>query len=239
LETSRSLILGGAIWQPQGYEGTFMIDPTRLELRKLSIRAQTVPPESHVCAWEAKLDYKAPAYEGARLLLPDRSILRFVRLDGEESENDISFSGCEAYRDAEQPEPVKSADSLPPGIEFPLVLDAQLDLGTAAAGDRITAHVAKTVTTRSAMIPKGAQVEGRIVRFQHDVDAHRFLVAVAFETIRIGDVYRPLYARIDAGLYGSVIELPGLSWPAGTLVFPETMTVSEGFGSYWITVNER
>lgn len=64
-----------------------------------------------------------------------------MQLDGDESENAISFSGCEAYRDAEQPKPVKFADSFAPGIVFPLVLNAPLDLSTTAAGDRITARV--------------------------------------------------------------------------------------------------
>jgi hypothetical protein len=164
-----------------------------------------------------------------------RSALRFVQLDGDESENAISFSGCEAYRDAEQPEPVKFADPLAPGIKFPLVLDSPLDLSTTAAGDRITARVSKTVTTRPVLIPEGAEVEGRILRFQHDLDAHRFLIAIAFETIRIGDVYRPLYANI---LRTHRVEFPGLSWQTGTLVFPETITVSKAFQSQWITVKE-
>jgi hypothetical protein len=238
LETSGSLIRGGAIWQPQGYEGTFTIDPARLELRKLSIRAQTVPKDSNACAWEADLDYSATAYQDARLLLPDRNTLRSVALDGKESENDISFSGCEAYRDAEQPAPAKFADPLPPGMAFSLALDAPLDLSTAAAGDQITARVAKTVTARSVMIPKGAQVEGRIVRFEHEVNARRFLVAVAFDTIRIGDVYRPLSLKIPHGR-SEVEWSPGLSSPAGTFVFPEKMTVPDGFESDWITVNEQ
>ena len=235
LETSRSLIRGGAIWQPEAYEGTFTIDPGRLELRKLSIQALTVPPESHACAWEAELVYTASAYDDARLLLPERDTLRFVRLDGEESENAILFSGCEAYRDAEQPPPVKFATPLASGIEFPLVLDAPFDLSTAAAGDRIAARVSKTVVTNRGMIPEGAEVEGRILVFQHDLDTHRFLVAVAFETIRIGDEYRPLYATLSTH---SVVQFQGLSWPTGTLVFPETMTVSKAFESNWITVQK-
>jgi hypothetical protein len=235
LEMSRSLIRGGSTWQPEAYEGKFTIDASRLELRKLSIRAQTVPPESHACAWKADLGFSASAYEDPHLLLPDRNTLRFVQLDGEESENAISFSGCEAYRDVEQPEPVKLSEPLEPGIEFPLVLDVPLDLRTAAAGDRITARVPKAVTTRSVRIPKGAEVEGRILRFQHDLDKHRYLVAVAFETIRIGNEYRPLYATLRVVW---MVKFLGLSWPTGTLDLPETMTGSKPFESYWITVKK-
>lgn len=48
-ETSRSLISGGGIWQPESYEGKFKIDPKRRELPEMSIRARNVPPESNVC----------------------------------------------------------------------------------------------------------------------------------------------------------------------------------------------
>jgi len=34
-------------------------------------------------------------------------------------------------------------------------------------------------------------------------------------------------------------DLDGLSWPAGTLVFPEKMTIAKGFESDWITVKDR
>jgi hypothetical protein len=251
LETSRSLIRGGAVWQPHAYEGTFTIDSARLELRNALIRAQTVPTESHVCSWETELGYRARAYEDARLLLPDHNVLRFVQLDGKETENEISFSQCEDYRDPEQPESLKFANPLPPGIEFPLVLDTPLNLTTAAAGDRITARVSKEVEARFVVIPKGAEVDGRIVRFQREVDSHRFLIGVEFETIRIGKVYHPLYATIrpsrDARredreqgmpLRHPVVDFSGLSRPAGTLIFADTMTVSEGFETLWITVKE-
>jgi hypothetical protein len=244
LETSRSFVRGGALWEPAAYEGTFTIDEERLELRELAIRAPALAPESHGCAWETSLGYSARAYQDPRLFLPDHNTVRFVQLDGKESENQISFSECKTYPGSQQPERLKLADPLPPGTVFPLALDAPLDLSTAAAGDRITATVSKTATSRAAMIPKGAQVEGRILRFQQDLHAHHFVVAVAFEKIRIGDLYRPLCAKLDLALTAKIEhvlsspDFPKLSWPAGTLVFPEAMTVPAGYETYWITVQQ-
>ncbi len=254
LGSSHYRFKAGPSWVPTAYNGVFWIDADSLEIRRLLLDANDMPPEAGSCQVVTTIDYQAVKVGAGDFLLPIRSSMRMVRMDGIEARSTAVYSGCRQYRgestirfgDAAPPADVPAAaapgEPLPEGLRLPLALTSPIDTDTAAAGDVFTATLREPVrTAKGVLIPAGAAVEGRIVRMQHSlVPPQRFTISVVLEKITLHGAVAPVFARLS-WVAGSGISLPPLGQPSlvAELVFTTKASrhiVRPGYQMNWITV---
>jgi len=203
------------------YYGTFLVDPETLDLVRLIIHADQLPPEIDACEDTTTLDYGIVRLNNADFLLPKNSVLRVVNNDGSEFENRSVFSSCHEFLgestlrfDAAPDDRQAAAEkrnlaplTLPAGLQFTLALTSAIETATAAAGDLITAKLTSPIKEghNKILVPKGAVVSGRIVQIErlYEKASQSLLLAVRPETIEIGGIPQPFAARLD-----SIVEAP-------------------------------
>jgi hypothetical protein len=258
--------LGGA-WQPLAYNGSFWLDPNTLELQRLTVRAEDVPPETTVCALDGELDYHRVHIGDGDALLPSQAQLR-ITLESERQTNNITtFADCREYQSesallfgdgtqassAAKPAP-RIYLALPLGLPVTLSLSTPLDSETSAAGDLVWAKVVQAVRrpgSNEILIPAGAAVRGRITRVEHHLlpDPY-FLFAMSFNRLETKEGASAFAARsegnpdlarqLGVSLSG---EGGGLGyWDVGTFLFASNKsryTVPAGYQSKWITLATR
>jgi hypothetical protein len=245
--SSHYQIKAGSHWFPTAFSGSFWIDPDSLDLRRVTVDANEIPPETGSCETATTIEYqKVPAGNG-EFLLPLRSSTRMVMMDGTEARTTEVYSGCREYHgeatirfdDAAAPGEVTAAaapsDPLPPGLSFSLVLTSPIDTETAAAGDIATAKLrAPLRVAKEIVVPAGATVEGRIVQMRHWLaEPRHFTIWLVLEKLEWHGVVLPLYARLS--------QEPGLprSDLVAALVFPTDQNrhiVPVGYQTNWVTV---
>ena len=79
------------------YDGTFLVDPSTVDLVRLSVRADGLPAELKACEAITTLDYGRVRLNNTEFLLPSDVSLQIVYADGGESENRTVFSGCHEF----------------------------------------------------------------------------------------------------------------------------------------------
>jgi len=140
---------------------------------------------------------------------------------------------------------------IPPGLRFSLDLRSPLDTATAAAGDRFTARLSSAIHSYTkTFAPKGAPVQGRILRVQTYYGTPKESIFVLrLESVEVGGVKIPLTAVGDTSFAasqqqavtgkkkGALIYLPYRSEThAGLFRFPgDHAVISRGFVSHWVT----
>lgn len=211
----------GRDWTTTPFSGVFWLDPDTLELRRLTVQASHLSPETGICEAVTTIDYQKVPVGTGEFLLPRQSVIRVVSRDANESQSTAVYSGCREYLgeaairfdDAPAEELAKeklpaipvTAAPLPAGISFSLALTSPIDTDTAAAGDIVTAKLRKPIgTSDEVLAPAGAMVQGRIVQMQHTLRWPRhFTIAIRLEKLEVGGVSRPLYAIGDAPAWKS------------------------------------
>jgi len=254
LGSSHYRFKAGPSWVPTAYHGVLWIDPDSLEIRRLLLDASDMPPETGSCEAVTTIDYQAVNVGAGDFLLPIRSSMRMVRMDGNETQSTAVYSGCRQYRGestirfdaapapAEVPAAAAPGEPLPAGVTLSLALTWPIDTDTAAAGDVFTATLREPVrNSKGVLVPAGAAVEGRIVRMQHSlVPPQRFTISVTLEKITVHGAAAPVFARLS-WVAGSSISLPplGQSPLVAELVFTTNGSrhiVRPGYQMNWITV---
>jgi hypothetical protein len=209
-------IRGAGDWHFTAYDGTFQIDGQSLELDRLDIRTDELPPDTGMCEARTKLEYQHLRIGDGDFLLPRQSELRILQTDAHETMNVTTFSSCREYHtesiihfDGEaaagnaEATPV-AADPQPPpaGLSLSLALTARIDTSSAAAGDLVSARVTHAVRdpkSKATLIPAGAVARGRIVRMRHRVGGpDDFIVLIAFDALEINGTVSPLFVKLDA-----------------------------------------
>lgn len=247
LEASQYHVRTRASWQAVPYEGSFWLDAASLELQRFALTADALPPVTGMCQLHADLDYHRVHIGEGNVLLPQQDRLDIVMQDASETSNVIRFSDCREYQaDAElrfdaNPEEtdteaaakreIHAPVSTRLGLPIELALTAAIDTDTAAAGDPVSAKVAKPVRTGDGkvLIPADAVVRGRITRLEHHLFPQPyFLVAISFNRLVEGEISSPFAAKHDpdpemakelwANLksYGRGVDF----WDVGTFLFP-------------------
>jgi hypothetical protein len=265
LEASRFEIKVAAAWRTAAYEGEFGIDPQSLDLERLAIRANQLPPDAAFYEAGATLDYQRVRIGDSDVLLPRQSRLEIELKGGRETRNEIAFSNCREYQAEseivyDEPPEIESAVApragrgrvaLPIGLPVTLALDAPIDTAGAAAGDPVAAKVLKPVRragSNEELIPAGATVRGRIRRVEHHLSpSPYFLVALSFNRVEARGAVSPFVARSepDPGLareLGAHLAMRDTGiwfWGVGAFLFPTGKShtvIPAGFESKWFTL---
>ena len=177
-----------------GYHGSFWVDPETLELARVEIETDGIPPELHTSSARLAIDYDVVAVGAGSFLLPRSTDVRLVSDRGLESRTITRFTQCRqflaesniSFEERPVERVAKESDvgaELPWGLNLEVALTTPIDRKTAATGDIVAAEVRKEAKVKGGIVvPKGAVVEGRIVLLEtrgasiqpYDVLALRF-----------------------------------------------------------------
>ncbi|HYW43627.1 MAG TPA: hypothetical protein VE959_12270 [Bryobacteraceae bacterium] len=265
LEASRLEIKADAAWRPAAYEGDFQLDPQSLELERLTVRTNELPPGAAFCQAATTLDYRRVHIGDSDILLPRQSQLEIVLLNGRETRNVTTFSNCREYQAESEivfdtssgaesnatPRAGRGRVALTIGLPVTLALAEPIDTAAASAGDPVAAKVVTPVRrpgSTEELIPAGAVVHGRIRRVEHHLlPAPYFLIALSFNRVEVQGVLSPFAARSEANAelakeLGANLEMRETGiwfWDVGTFLFPTNksrMVIPAGFESKWFTL---
>lgn len=167
-----------------GYHGSFWVDPETLDVRRVLVVVDEIPPQLPIERSESTIDYARWRIGEAHYLLPTQATLQMTGIDGTVNRNEMRFSNCRQYAgesvlsfgDAPESAPLAApaavvAVELPAGLLVDVDLDEPLRSDERKTGDIVKAHVATAVKHKGAvLIPKGAAAEARIVRLQRNGD---------------------------------------------------------------------
>jgi len=182
-----------------GYHGSFWVDPESLELVRVEIEGDDIPPALKMSSAKLAIDYGLLKAGAGSFLLPLATDVRLTSNGGLESRTITRFSQCHQFLaestisfDDRPVEQVAKQDGegaeLPPGLTLDVALATAIDRKTAAAGDVVEAELRKQVKTKGGIVvPKGARLEGRIVLLETDGTAQPLdLLALRFTKLRFG-----------------------------------------------------
>lgn len=248
LAASRYRVRSAGVSEAIAYEGSFLLDPTALDLERLTFRAGDLPAATSMCSLDAQIDYSPGREPAADLLLPARGELRIAFQDSRQTRNVTTFSACRKYKaesalvfdEAPLTDAASGAASasvpaqpaLPIGLPVTLALANAIDTATAAAGDPVQATVVRPVRHPggAVLIPAGATVHGRLTRVErHLLPEPYFLVAMSFNRLDTGGASHRFSARSEpnADLVARLGANPGAQggggfryWGVGVFLFP-------------------
>jgi len=166
-----------------GYTGEFFIDRANLDLLQLSVRGKDLPEALEISEHQEVLRFQRVMIGESEYLLPQSSDLVLGDAGGVESRNRTSFSGCKQYGvtssisfdapeegSAEAMAAARAAvarERIAGGLTLEIELPG-MELGKTAVGDAVTARVVRDVKREGRVaIPKGAQLKGRVIHFEH------------------------------------------------------------------------
>lgn len=241
-----------------GHGGWFLIDPGALELVRLVIHTDPLPPWTGACQDHNTIDFHRVPVGDGQLILPVQAVMQILEPGGTVSKTTSTYSSCHEYQ-AESTIRFDDADSqqrgtpaaqrrVPAAVQFTLRTRDTIDFNTAAAGDPIVAHVVRSSNRRA--LPQGATVSGRISVLRHFIGLNRYQLAFTVETLTVNGVSTRLSAipqrarttrEAPAGFRNRGIELaippPESSSQAASFYFPgKASVVKAGFESLWVTV---
>ena len=182
------------------YFGSFWVDRETLDLIRLVVKADDIPPHLGILRVSDSMDYARMPIGESEFLLPQASELVMTGFDGSESRNRTRFSNCRQYLGesalsfADPPDlPVAPPAEpqplvLPAGAPMELQLETEIDTERAAVGDPVQALLARPIKREKREVaPKGATVLGRIVGLKkHTQPYDHFEVWLSFDTLEFG-----------------------------------------------------
>ncbi len=262
-DASHYKVRAGSHWIPVAFSGEFWLDSSSLDLKRLTEQATALPPETGACEVDSTADYQKVEVGQRAFLLPRDSSIRIKMRDARETQIDAVYAGCREYRGeatihfgdvsagGETPGDDAPGPPLPEGLPLTVVLTEPINTGTAAAGDIVQArlrHAVRDPQSKSILAPKGAAVQGRILRMRHWLrKPARYTIDVSLETLEFAGARRPLYAeplrhRNRPGPMYVAIPMMRQSPPRAifTIVTDKRRyRVPAGFESEWITAAPR
>ena len=241
-------------WVNTGYGGSFQIDPETSEVVHLVVQTEELPEATGSCMAASTLDFAAVAIGLSQFQLPSRMSQHWVAPNGQEAENATTFSSCREYKGestvtffadpdagkATTRKPTAVRAAIPDGLRFSLSLTAPITLATAAAGDIFRGALTAPLRDQHSKVlaPKGAIVEGRLLRLETYLDPPQVFVVMRPRTIEIKGVPTPFAAVRDNPRRPGVIYLPLIDEQfAGVFQFPgNPAEVPKGYRTDWRTV---
>lgn len=214
------------------YYGSFWIDSATLDLIRLQVITDRIPPQLRIARSEDTMEYARVRIGESDFLLPQSSDLQMTNSVGEQSRNRTRFTRCHQFsgestlifddpppeKAAPAPAPVSMRDvRLPAGVGLTLKLDEDLRMDQLATGDPITAVLSRPVRlNKQELLPKGAFVLGRVVEFsKHNGRSDYYTVGLQFHAIRFENGRADFHGRFQslASVMGVQARSP-YSWPA-------------------------
>ena len=170
----------GELEEVVGYRGSFDVDASTLDLLRLEVIADEIPPRLPIQSASDVMLYARQRIGGNDFLLPQSSELTMVAINGMESRNRVHFASCRQYSGesvlsfADAPVEESPAPPVAPvviDLDEDLYLDLRIDtpvrFGLTSVGDQIFATLAGDVKRKGRVIlPKGAGVKGRLLRIE-------------------------------------------------------------------------
>jgi hypothetical protein len=159
-----------------GYHGSFFADPQSLDVRRLEVIVDEIPPRLRLLRASDTLEYARVRIGEGEFLLPSAGEVVMTHSNFAEDRNNVKFSSChefsgESVLSFDEPSadaPVK-ADmprqevDLPRNLPVVLRLLDELDTSTAGIGDALHAELAADIRVNGKLLfAKGARVSGRI-----------------------------------------------------------------------------
>jgi hypothetical protein len=192
-----------------GYYGSFWADVETLDLLRLDVFAQEIPPHVPLRASSDSMHYRRVPIGESTFLLPESSELSMIDAFGNESRNKVHFSRCRQYAG----ESVLSFDEAPetaPEVKFvePLRIPANLTLdvelltpvrfpGT-STGDEVEARVKKDAKRKGVVVvPKDARLLGNVSLLEKMNGG--FAVAFTWREIKDGERVAPVQLSLEEG----------------------------------------
>lgn len=174
LEASRYFMRIEKTEGPVGYQGRVYNDAETLEISRIEIHIDEVPPSLPLQEGHKVIDYAPMDIGGVRHVLPVSMEMTLVDLNGGENRNRAVFSGCRQYLGEsrlifEDPLPAAQAPqqpvewTLPEGLDVRMKLTGTLDLSKSAMGDPVVFEVSRdSVRGGQVWLPRGAKVRLRL-----------------------------------------------------------------------------
>ena len=164
-----------------GYHGTIWANPETLDLLRLEVEADNIPPELHIARAMDSVAYMRADIGGQSFLLPQSAELKMVDEGNSENLNVTRFTGCRQYTgesvlvftdpavDAGMPAAAAKTIDVPGGLLLEVSLETPIASETSATGDPVTGVLRKAVKKNGAVIaPKGALLHGRITTLRRE-----------------------------------------------------------------------
>ena len=179
------------------YHGSFWLEPESLDLMRLELVVDAIPPYLGLSAASDAMQYSRVEIGGSAFLLPQRSELDLTDLEGRENRNRTRFTECRQFtgestlKFGDTPEAAsqmqaaaKKVIELPADFEGDFSLLTPINSASSAVGDLLRAKLQHDVKTpHHAAIPKGTEVRGRITRLERSGDRYNLdLVITSIES---------------------------------------------------------
>jgi len=196
------------------FRGSFLVDAETLDLLRLEVTSDEIPPELGLDRVSTTLEYERAKIGALECLLPKSSELTLVALDGSESRNRTKLGDCRQYTTesklsfeappADTTVPVESAE--PPDLQarmtMELSLESDIALATAGVGDPLRAVLVRPLRDGERVLaPAGSVALGNIVRLEKQGQPFdHYEIALEFHTLETGQGrYEYLATMTDAG----------------------------------------
>jgi hypothetical protein len=198
------------------YSGSLWADSKTLDVTRLTVSADDIPPNVAASAVETRVEYGRVklGQESAQfeILLPQQVEVAIHALSGGVSKNTTEFSHCREFRGissvrfTEEPESLDPAPqavatlekvTLPHDLRLILRLETPVSSESAAVGDRLRAVTTSAVKHKGEVIvPAGAKLRGR-VRWLERQDTH-YVIGLEFSRIEWAGKQGRFLARLEA-----------------------------------------
>lgn len=198
-----------------GFHGSFWAEKQSLDVRRLDVIAEEIPPDLGVAAASDHIDYARLPIGSGQFLLPVESELTMADATGQENRNRVHFASCRQYTgestlrfddaDSATAAPDTPVDQpqadLPKGLGFDVIVDQDLNLSSAAVGDPVRGHINGDLRYKGGLLAhKGAPVVGRITRLERRTEY--IVLGITLTAIDSGSATLRVTATLDgvAGL---------------------------------------
>ena len=198
------------------YRGSFWVDAGTLELLRLDVQADEIPPELGISSVATQIHYGSTRIGPSDFLLPQSAEVLLTLPSGAAKRNRIEFTHCRQYSTeavvsfgppAEE-QPVAGAGAggkriteieLPAGLSLVTALETEIDSEKSAVGDLIQARVLKDVKQQDRlMVPRGAMLTGRIRSLgRHPDYPEYFVVGLEFSEVEFGNSRGRFLAQME------------------------------------------
>jgi hypothetical protein len=252
LPGSRYYLKVGALQALVPYHGSFWVDAETLDLVRLIVRADVIPPELELESVTETIDYAITPIGRGQFLLPKTSETVLVDPAGNEHRNRTVFSDCRQYAgesflsfseppaaEAPAPRPAPAEVELPEGAYLDLELQTTIDGENSRIGDPIVAVLRSPVKRgREVVMPKGALARGRLLHLERvSGRVTWYIVAIQFETLESHDRRATVRARLEE--ISAVLPYGGrpvvrAAFPGGILVRRPALEAVPGAGIFYV-----
>ena len=208
------LVAGGA--GTVGVKGLFWADPQSLDLIRMQLHADEIPPTLPLVDAITTIDYARMRIGAADVLMPQTGEMHLIQFSGEEDRNTVEFTHCRSFNtdsnisftaanaptpvtSSAQPVPTRTAlETVPGGLLVSLVLTTPIT-DQAPIGQMIEAKVSGSVQYKNqVLVPDGSVVRGRVRRLERNSQPEsHFIVAVEFNEIQAGASLLRFYADLQ------------------------------------------